>query len=224
MRIIRGTPVVLFFLLVIIGLLFSSLLIYFVHLAWSPWTVSEVLAIGLWSLLSLVFVLLSYRLFFCLFPLPQGEILEGTWEESLTMIYQLFSIMLWRPIFQTRLIPVPMSRLVYIALGSKVGAGTYFPGTIGDPPLFSVGRNCIIGEDSLVISHAIEGARLAFYPVRLGDHVTIGAKSIVMAGVEIEDGAIVAAGSIVTKMTKIHRDEIWAGVPAKKIGLNQKKA
>ncbi|HET6794971.1 MAG TPA: acyltransferase [Acidimicrobiales bacterium] len=36
-------------------------------------------------------------------------------------------------------------------------------------------------------------------PVRLGDHVMVGAEAVVLKGVHIDDGAIVAAGAVVTR-------------------------
>ena len=52
--------------------------------------------------------------------------------------------------------------------------------------------------------------------IDIGSNVWIGFNVIVLKGVTIHDGAIVAAGSVVTKDIGIN--EIWAGVPAKKIG------
>ena len=49
----------------------------------------------------------------------------------------------------------------------------------------------------------------------VGDDVWIGASSIIISGVTIGMGSIVAAGSIVT--CGIPPCEIWAGVPAKKL-------
>ena len=53
-------------------------------------------------------------------------------------------------------------------------------------------------------------------PIRIGSDVWIGCNVVVLKGVNIGDGAIVAAGAVVTK--SILPNEIWAGVPAKKIG------
>ena len=39
-----------------------------------------------------------------------------------------------------------------------------------------------------------------------------------MPGVEMGDGAVVGAGALVSKGKRIPPGEIWAGVPAKKIG------
>ena len=48
------------------------------------------------------------------------------------------------------------------------------------------------------------------------DDVWIGTNAIILAGVKINKGAIIAAGSLVNK--DIPTCEIWGGVPAKKIG------
>lgn len=45
----------------------------------------------------------------------------------------------------------------------------------------------------------------------------IGAYSILLPGITVEENCIVAAGSVVTK--SVPKGEIWGGVPAKKIGL-----
>mgnify|MGYP003588811200 FL=1 len=55
----------------------------------------------------------------------------------------------------------------------------------------------------------------SFGPVEIGDYVFIGPRAIILPGVKIGKGAVVAAGAIVTK--DIPEFEIWAGIPAKKI-------
>jgi acetyltransferase-like isoleucine patch superfamily enzyme len=49
----------------------------------------------------------------------------------------------------------------------------------------------------------------------LGDDVWIGANVVVLKGATIGHGAIVAAGSVVSKA--IPPFEIWGGVPARKL-------
>ena len=53
----------------------------------------------------------------------------------------------------------------------------------------------------------------------VGDDVWLGAGAVVLPGVEIGNGAVVGANSVVTR--SIPANEIWAGVPAKKIGERQ---
>ena len=54
-------------------------------------------------------------------------------------------------------------------------------------------------------------------PIRVEDDVWVGANAVILKGVTIGRGAIVAAGAVVTK--SIPEFEIWGGVPAKKIGV-----
>ncbi len=63
-----------------------------------------------------------------------------------------------------------------------------------------------------LIRHQSDGCEAA---IVIEDNVWIGANSIILKGVTIQQGAIVAAGSIVTK--SIGPLEIWGGVPAKKL-------
>ena len=106
-------------------------------------------------------------------------------------------------------------RLVYLALGARLGSNTYSAGAILDPPLTEVGANTIIGHDAALFSHAIEGRHLSHARIRIGNNVTIGAHAIIMSGVTIEDDAIVAAGAVVTKDSHIGAGEIWGGNPAR---------
>lgn len=85
-------------------------------------------------------------------------------------------------------------RMIYLALGARLGAETYSAGTILDPPLTEVGARSIIGHDAVLFSHVVEGAALSLAPIRIGDDVTIGAKAVIMPGVVIGNGAIVAVG------------------------------
>lgn len=53
-------------------------------------------------------------------------------------------------------------------------------------------------------------------PIRIGNDVWIGAHAIILAGVTVADGAIIAAGSVVR--TNVASNMIVGGVPAKVIG------
>lgn len=57
--------------------------------------------------------------------------------------------------------------------------------------------------------------------VTIGDYVFIGPRAIILPDVNIGTGAIIAAGAVVTKNVPDY--EIWAGVPARKIGERKVK-
>jgi len=59
------------------------------------------------------------------------------------------------------------------------------------------------------------GGRVA--PVRVEDYVVIGTRAMILRGVTVGRGAVVAAGSVVTK--SVAPFSIVAGVPARQIGV-----
>lgn len=58
-------------------------------------------------------------------------------------------------------------------------------------------------------------------PIIIEDNVWIGLNAIILQGVKIKEGAVIAAGSIVTKDVDAY--SIYAGIPAKKIGERNRK-
>lgn len=65
----------------------------------------------------------------------------------------------------------------------------------------TIGRNCLLAWDVQVLdsdSHRIDGAPHTA-PVTIGDRVWIGCRATVLKGVTVGDGAIVAAGAVVTR-------------------------
>jgi len=158
-----------------------------------------------------------YRAFLHFMPLREGDLAEGSRKEFAAQVNILFYLMLFNSLIRTHFLPVPLMRLVYLALGARLGANTYSAGTLLDPPLTEFGANCIIGHDAVLFCHAIEGSHFALSRIRAGDNVTIGATAVVMSGVTIGDGAIVSAGALVLKDTRIGPGEVWGGVPARRL-------
>lgn len=90
-----------------------------------------------------------------------------------------------------------------------------------------IGARCLFGADCMIFdtdfhSHAPEGRRYAqpdwdaiSRPVRIGDDVFIGTRAIIVKGVTIGDGAVVAAGSVV--VADVPPRTVVAGNPARVI-------
>lgn len=85
-----------------------------------------------------------------------------------------------------------------------------------------IGENVAIARDVIIRdtdAHSIEdGKHEKSKEVIIGNHVWIGTRAIIMKGVHIGDGAVIAAGAIVTK--DVPPNTIVAGVPAKVIREN----
>jgi acetyltransferase-like isoleucine patch superfamily enzyme len=99
---------------------------------------------------------------------------------------------------------------------------------------FNIRKRITIGDDCLIASgckfidhdHAMtacsEPMRALECPeaeIELEDDIWLGINVVVLKGVVIGRGAVVGAGAVVTR--SIPRGEIWAGVPARRIGVRE---
>jgi len=92
--------------------------------------------------------------------------------------------------------------------------------TIGSHVSISYGANVIAG--GLDISNgAVDHGKHVGAPIVVEDHAWIGAKAIILSGVTIGRGAVVAAGSVVTRDVSPHT--VVAGVPARLIKKIEKE-
>lgn len=80
----------------------------------------------------------------------------------------------------------------------------------------AIGPNVVIRDSD---DHTIlNGTRSNTEPVSIGDHVWIGQRVIILKGVNIGEGAIIAAGAVVTRDVPAHA--LVGGVPARIIKEN----
>lgn len=88
----------------------------------------------------------------------------------------------------------------------------------------TIGNDCLIASGCKFIDHnhgTAQGSLMREQKstedaIVIGNNVWLGVNVTVLKGITIGDGAVVAAGAVVTK--SIAANEIWAGIPAKKIG------
>src|SRR6056297_453516 len=97
-------------------------------------------------------------------------------------------------------------------IGAKIGENTMIDMNTVLGGRATVGNNCHIGAGT-VLAGVIEPPSAD--PVIVEDNVLIGANAVVLEGVKIGEGAVVAAGSIV--IDDVPAGEVYAGAPAKKI-------
>lgn len=155
------------------------------------------------------------------------KIVPGFWAGPLTYVDKVSSFEGYNKLYRDTTIG-----------NSKIGMFTYVAGArIGHS---TIGRYCSIGPDSLVGGLGRHPTRFlsthpAFYSSRkqagvsyvddngfneleathVGNDVWIGARAVILDGLYIGNGAIIAAGSVVT--TNVPAYAIFGGVPAKLI-------
>jgi len=140
-----------------------------------------------------------------------------------------------------------LRRFFYRLAGLKIGQGStiHMGARFYDPRNISIGEDSIIGEgvvldgrDKLSIGNHVDiASEVMIYnsehdiddpnflaknaPVLIEDYVFIGPRAIILPGVKIGKGAVVAAGAVVTK--DVPPFAIVGGVPAKIIGERKNK-
>jgi len=146
------------------------------------------------------------------------------------------------------LVPCHYFRLFFYALaGVKIGKGSrihigarfFYPanikigtGSILGDNIFLDGRDKLIIGDHVDIASGVmilnsehdinsEDFKAISAPVEIGDFVFIGPRAIILPGVKIGKGAVVAAGAVVTK--DVADFAIVGGVPAVVIGERKTK-
>lgn len=105
---------------------------------------------------------------------------------------------------------------INIGKGSILGEGIVLDGRAK----ITIGDHVDIASDVMIYNaeHDIHDKdfNAVFAPVTIEDHVFIGPRAIILPGVTIHKGAVVAAGAVVTK--DVEEKAVVGGVPAKQIG------
>jgi maltose O-acetyltransferase len=140
-----------------------------------------------------------------------------------------------------------LRKLFYKLAGVKIGKGStvHMWANFFEPGGIVIGNDSIIGDHafldgraSLVIGNHVDiASSVMIYnsehdlekddfsaktePVEIGDYVFIGARAIILPGLKIGKGAVVAAGAVVTK--DVPDFAIVGGVPGRVIGERKNK-
>ena len=103
--------------------------------------------------------------------------------------------------------------------GLKVGKNVHITTRtyIETAGLVEIGDNSFIGYNSVVTGHANEGSNIIVSPTKIGKNCMVGTYSIVACGCELGDNSILGAKSAILKGQKIPPNEVWVGLPAKKL-------
>lgn len=156
-----------------------------------------------------------------LIPLAPGTYEPGThpWTVYAWTLVSFLSITNLSFQYMNALIPPPMRKFFYALMGARMGGGIIsIGGRITDAYLVTVEAGAMLGDDSLILAHALApGPLLILSPVTIKANAVVGARCVIMPGVTIGENAMVKAMSLVTMNTQIGANEVWGGVPAKKM-------
>jgi 2,3,4,5-tetrahydropyridine-2-carboxylate N-succinyltransferase/tetrahydrodipicolinate N-acetyltransferase len=106
-----------------------------------------------------------------------------------------------------------------INIGAVIGDGSMIDMNAVLGGRATVGKNCHIGAGS-VLAGVVEPP--CAKPVIIEDDVLVGANAVVLEGVRVGKGAVVAAGAIVIE--DVPDNAVVAGIPAKLIKMKDEKA
>ncbi len=151
---------------------------------------------------SLMFLTVLLRWLLCL-NLKEGEHPLDSPEALKWFVSNALQLLVWT-LFGNFLLLTPFASLYYRLMGAKLGLNVQINSAYcADLQLLEIGDNSVIGGHATVIAHSVERQGLILKKVRIGRNVVVGLNSVVLPGVEIGEGAVIAAGAIVPKYTQI---------------------
>lgn len=197
-----------------------------------------ILDFTLYLILTPIIVILSILILIVSEVLISGAIIklfnityeEGTYEYSANnnMVFKWMLIFqLYTPIrIILDIIPMRYMKIIYLRLlGLKMGENSLLGGVIRDPCLTEIGDNVTMGGYAIVYCHMHNKAErtITFKRIKIGNNCIVGAGSIIMPGVIMEDNSVIAAGGVTTKNIVLQKNKIYGGNPAKEISVNKNK-
>lgn len=120
-----------------------------------------------------------------LFPVPEGDHkMKGhaftVWKVKYVIREMTYNVLKFY-------FPTFGRTTLFRILGASIGTLTHVAGYIEDPEHTQIGRNCILGSRVNLSSHFLTQNRFYLKSIKIGNRVTIGLGSLIMAGVEIGD-------------------------------------
>ena len=106
-----------------------------------------------------------------------------------------------------------MYRAIGMRIGKDAAIGLMVMPDIFFPEKIEIGDNTIIGYNTTILCHEFLVEEYRIGTVKIGSRVMIGANCTILPGVEIGDGAVVSAHSLVNR--DVPAGAVVGGVPAR---------
>lgn len=218
MRKIKAKSILAASLIILVGLVLTFGTSWLTYLLWPDNSFRSITVI-LTALMSYFFWgILIYRLCFTfIFAVPEGHIPPNSHAEFNYEVSTLVMLFFYSPLSRSLPLPIFLTGVFFRWAGAKIGANSFSGGFISDPGMVSIGKNCLLGINSLIVPHELHRDVIYHKRVVIEDNATIGAMSIVMPGCHIKRGGVLGMCSLLPKGSVIGENEVWAGVPARLI-------
>jgi acetyltransferase-like isoleucine patch superfamily enzyme len=127
-------------------------------------------------------------------------------------------------IYSARYLPSLSLKRVFLRMaGAKIAGGAAFGlGAVIDifyPENITVGKDAIIGYNTVLLGHEFLQGECRTGTVGIGARAMIGANCTVLPGVSVGEGASVSAMSLVNR--DIPPGQSWGGIPARRLSARE---
>lgn len=176
-------------------------------------------------LIDFFFLLICYGTYSALFlalmrrfmPYPIGQFTLDSREFTYWLLNAVLVDLAWKALTPFNL--VFTERLFLSAFGARTGKNLAIGGVFRDHPLIELADFATIGQNAVIVGHAITQTykSITLKPVRIGRNAVVGINCVVMPGVTLGENAVLAPGAVAIINTVIPDNELWGGIPARKI-------
>jgi len=117
-----------------------------------------------------------------------------------------------------------LKKPLYQLLGATIGRNIMvISGNLEDPDFVHLEDNVLIGNEAVLSPHVLTvgtdcETQLILGKIKIKRGALVGARAMILPSVTVGENSVVGAMSLVPAFTTIPPNEIWSGVPAKKVG------
>lgn len=195
-----------------------------------PWAIAS-LGLGASLVLGLGVAVLGpivWAPFAVLLTVLAKRVLVGRYRPMVAPVWGPFYTRHWLLVQIARLIPWDQLEGTHFyavalrALGARVGEGLHVHRGVtlrdGGWDLLSIGAGVTLAQDASPRLYELEGGRIGFGPIHIGDGATLEVRAGLSPGARVEAGGYLTALSWLPGEGRIPAGECWDGVPAKPVG------
>ena len=133
--------------------------------------------------------------------------------------YRSFMIKYGKNAFMKGIFPWLANWFFNFTRASVISKGTTFEESVLNDRNIIVGKNCYIGVNSMIASHAVEGifGNIVCFKVKVRDNVTLGGFNTVGPGCELKDNTYFLPLAVASKFNTTKGDNYYYGITCRRI-------